>query len=114
MSPAAKLRLQRWTAVAAVLWALLAIALAVAGQLLARADYMPPIQTSGAGGVVLVSWVAPSAQGAGVELGDRVLAVDGATVREWFRERGWERLRAGVPTVYTVETRARQRREVAL
>ena len=114
MSPAAKLRLQRWTAFAAVLWALLALGLAVAGQLLARADYMPPIQTSGAGGVVLVSWVAPSAQGAGVELGDRVLAVDGAPVREWFRERGWERLRAGVPTVYTVETRVRERREVAL
>jgi two-component system NtrC family sensor kinase len=114
MSPAAKIRLQRWTAFGAVLWALLALVLAVTGQIMARADYMPPIQTSGTGGVVLVSWVAGSAQAAGVEVGDRVLAVDGASIRDWFRERGWERLRPGVPASYTLESPAGVRRDVPL
>ena len=55
MSPAAKLRVRRWTAAGAVAWALLALALGVAGQLLVRGDYMPPLQTSGTAGVVVVS-----------------------------------------------------------
>jgi|GEM_PF-580866 len=114
MSPAATLRLQRWTAFAAVLWAVLALGLAIAGQVLARAEYMPPVQTSGTGGVVLVSWIARSAQQAGVEVGDRVVAVDGVPIREWFRDRGWERLEPGVPVVYAVESPDGVRREVAL
>ena len=65
---------------------------------------MPPIQTSGTGGVVLVSWVADSeGVAAGVERGDRVLAVDGAPIREWFRARGWEGCAATCRCVYRVE-----------
>ena len=98
MSPAAKLRLQRLTAFAAVLWALLALGSCGRGPAPRRArDYMPPIQTSGAGRRRVVTWVAPSAQGAGVELGDRVLAVDGAPVRDGSASAAGSDLRAGHP-----------------
>ncbi|HVH17482.1 MAG TPA: ATP-binding protein, partial [Myxococcota bacterium] len=66
-------------------------------------DYMPPLQTSGTGGVVIVSWIADSAKASGIEVGDRVIAVDGAPINEWFRKRGWEALRREVPVVFDVE-----------
>ena len=114
MSPAASLRLRRWTAAAAVIWALLALVLAVAGQVLARGDYMPPLVTSGTGGVVVVSWVADSVHGSGMDVGDRVLAVDGTPVNDWFRRRGWENLRPGVTALYEVEKADGSRRTVPL
>ncbi len=114
MSPAATLMLRRTSAAAAVLWALLALVLSAAGQLFARGDYMPPLQTSGTGGVVVVSWVAPSARGSGVEAGDRVRAVDEIPINDWFRRRGWEQLRAGVPARFEVEKQDGARRTVSL
>jgi signal transduction histidine kinase len=114
MSPAAKLRVRRWTAAGAVAWAVLALLLAVAGQLLVRGDYMPPLQTSGTAGVVVVSWLAEPARASGVEVGDRVLAVDGAPINEWFQRRGWEELRAGVPARWEVEKADGSRRSVSL
>jgi signal transduction histidine kinase len=114
MSPAAMLRLRRWTAAGAVLWAVLALGLALIGQVLARGDYMPPLQTSGTGGVVVVSWLADSAQGSGVDVGDRVMAVDGVPINDWFRKRGWEDLRAGDPARWDVEKADGSRRSVDL
>jgi signal transduction histidine kinase len=114
MSPAASLRLRRWTAAAAVTWALLALVLAVVGQVLARGDYMPPLQTSGTGGVVVVSWVADSVLGSGLDVGDRLHAVDGTPVNDWFRRRGWEELRPGVTALFEVEKPDGSRRAVPL
>ena len=88
--------------------------LAVLGQVLARADYMPPLQTSGTGGVVVVSWIADSVRGSGVDVGDRVLAVDGVPVNDWFRQRGWEALRPGVQALWEVEKSDGARRTVPL
>jgi signal transduction histidine kinase len=102
-SPAATQKIRRWTAAAAVAWALLALVLVAVGQILARGDYMPPVQTSGTGGVVIVSWISPSAAGSGVEVGDRVIAVDGLPINEWFRKRGWEGLRPETPVVFELE-----------
>jgi len=114
MSPAAKLRVRRWTAAGAVAWAALALLLAVAGQLLVRGDYMPPLQTSGTAGVVVVSWLAEPARESGVEVGDRVLSVDGAPVNEWFQRRGWEELSPGTPAYWEVEKSDGSRRSVPL
>jgi signal transduction histidine kinase len=114
MSPAAMLQLRRWTAAAAVLWAVLALLLSVAGQVWVRAEYMPPLQTSGTGGVVVVSWIAPPARGSGVDLGDRVLSVDGVPINDWFRGRGWERLSPGAPARWEVEKTGGARRTVEL
>jgi len=114
MSPAAKLRVRRWTAAGAVGWAVLALALAVAGQVMSRGEYMPPLQTSGTAGVVVISWVAETALRSGVEVGDRVLSVDGAPINDWFQRRGWEELRPGTTAEWEVEKPDGSRRSVAL
>jgi signal transduction histidine kinase len=107
-------RFRRGTALAAVAWAGLALLLAVGGQLNARAPLYPPLQTSGTGGIVIVYWVHETAAAAGVEIGDRVLAVDGRPINTWFRQRGWENLEASVPVSYSLETKDGTPHEVAL
>jgi signal transduction histidine kinase len=108
------LRLRRWTALAAVVWALLALVLAIAGQLTAKGVLYPPLQTSGTGGIVIVHWLHESAAAAGVAVGDRVLAVDGRPINTWFRQRGWENLEGGVAVTYSLEAKDGSTREVAL
>jgi hypothetical protein len=66
------------------------------------------------GGLVLVSAVTPEGASAGVERGNRVLAVDGQPIRDWYRERGWQRLRADTPLRYRIEGRSGAVREIAL
>lgn len=102
MNPTSMHRLRRWTALAAVVWAALALLLAVGGQLNARTPLYPPLQTSGTGGIVIVYWLHETAEAAGVEIGERVLAVDGTPVNTWFRQRGWENLEASVPVSYSL------------
>ena len=114
MNTHSMLRLRRATALAAVVWAGLALLLTVAGQLTARTPLYPPLQTSGTGGIVIVHWVHETAAAAGVEIGDRVLAVDGRPVNTWFRERGWENLEAAQPVRYSLETKDGAARQVAL
>jgi len=108
------LHVRRGTALAAVVWAGLALILAVAGQLTARTPFYPPLQTSGTGGIVIVHWVHETAAAAGVEIGDRVLAVDGRPINTWFRQRGWENLEPAVPVTYSLETKAGAARDVSL
>jgi two-component system NtrC family sensor kinase len=114
VSPLATQRLRRGTALAAMLWALSALFLAVWGQVGTPHALETPIRTSHLGGLVLVSAVTAEGVAAGVERGNRVLAVDGQPIRDWYRARGWQRLRADTPLRYRIEGRGGAVREVAL
>jgi signal transduction histidine kinase len=114
MSPLATQRLRRGSAAAAMLWALSALFLALWGQLAARHAFEPPIRTSHLGGRVLVSAVTEQGVAAGIERGNRVLAVDGIPIHEWYRARGWQRMQADVPLLYRIEGRGGAVREVSL
>ena len=98
----------------AVAWALFALVLAVLGQFAAERGMAPPIQTSGTGGIAMVTWLDASAARAGVERGDRVLSVDGTPVDRWLRERGWELVREGQPVHYQIQKRDGEVMAVAL
>ncbi len=114
MSPEATLRIRRATALLVVLWAVSALVLAIHGQLSSRRIVAAPLQTSAISGVALVSWCSDAAAQAGVKLGDRVIEVEGIPVRQWYRDQGWDELRAGVPIRYLIETREGERFEVEL
>jgi two-component system NtrC family sensor kinase len=105
---------QRATGIAAVLWAVSSLALVVYGQLTAPLRPEPPILTSSLGGLVIVSTVAPDAEAKGVERGQRVLAVDGVPVQQWYRERGWERFEEDRPVRYRLEQSGGRIADVAL
>jgi signal transduction histidine kinase len=100
MSPTATLRLRRTTAAIAVLWALLALVLSVLGQISAPDAPLPPLSTTSIGGIVIVEWRSDEAIALGVERGDRVLTVDGEAINQWYRRRGWEDVREGIPVRY--------------
>jgi signal transduction histidine kinase len=114
MTPLATQRLRRITALAAVAWALSTLGLAVYGQVVTRHALEPPIRTSHLAGLVLVSAVTEEGAAAGVERGNRVLAVDGVPIRDWYRARGWQRMDAATPLLYRIEGRGGSVREVAL
>jgi signal transduction histidine kinase len=114
LSPKATQRLRRGTALAAVLWALSALFLAIWGQVAVPHALEPPIRTSHLGGLVLVSSVTEEGVRAGIERGQRVLAVDGTPIRDWYRTRGWQRLAEDVPLVYRIEGPRGVVREVSL
>jgi signal transduction histidine kinase len=94
---------QRATGLFAVAWALASLALVVYGQATAPERAEAPIYTTSLGGLVVVSTAEPSAEARGVRRGQRVLAVDGVPARQWYRERGWERIREDVPVRYRLE-----------
>ncbi|HEY8120807.1 MAG TPA: ATP-binding protein [Myxococcota bacterium] len=94
---------ERATGLAAVAWAVASLVLVIYGQATAPARAEPPIFTTSLGGLVIVSTVAPEAEAAGVARGQRVLAVDGVPVQEWYRQRGWERIVDGEPVHYRLE-----------
>ena len=100
MSPTATQRFRRATAGIAVAWALLALALSLVGKIGAPEVPLPPVSTTGVGGIVLVEWLSEEAAAAGAVRGDRVLAVDGEPVNSWHRRRGWEDVREGEPIRY--------------
>jgi signal transduction histidine kinase len=105
VNPTATQRIRRATALLAVLWAASALLLAIHGQLSSARNVYAPIQTTALSGAALISWCNEEATEAGVKLGDRVLEVAGVPVREWYRGRGWDELRAAVPIRYLIETR---------
>ena len=105
---------QRATGIAAVLWAAASLALVVYGQLTGPARAEPPILTTSLGGLVIVSALGPDAEALGVRRGQRVLAVDGVPVQTWYRERGWESVRAGRPMQYRLEQSGGRIAEVRL
>jgi len=114
LSPEATQRIWRATALLAVLWSLSALVLAIHGQLSSERSVKPPIETSALSGVALVSWRSDAASQVGVDVGDRVIEVDGIPVRRWYRERGWNELRTEAPIRYLIETPEGERFSVEL
>lgn len=100
MTPQATLRFRRVTAALAVAWALLALVAGVEGQLEAAARPSMPFVGSAAAGRFVLHEVAPSAREAGVEEGDRLLAVDGEPLAWWSGHQGFGGLELGEANRY--------------
>jgi len=94
---------QRATGLLAVAWAIASLVLVIYGQATAPERVEPPILTTSLGGLVIVSSTDASAEARGVARGQRVLAVDGVPVQQWYRERGWERIQEQKPVRYRLE-----------
>jgi signal transduction histidine kinase len=114
VTPEATLRVRRGTALLAVLWAVASLGLGMLGQVSSRASVSPPLQTTALGDLAVVSSLSDAAERAGVQVGDRVLAVDGEPIRAWYRSRGWERMQEGRPVTYRLETAERGVVEVSV
>jgi signal transduction histidine kinase len=105
MDPIATQRLRRATAVLAVAWALSAFALSLIAKAEAELRPRPPIAPMALRGEYwIVQWANEEASGAGVRVGDRVLAVDGRSADRSLDRRFLD-LRDGVPNAYRIERR---------
>ncbi len=102
MTPEGTEKLRKRTAWLAILWAFAALVLSVYGQASSPRTVEPPIHTTSVGSVAVVGSANAEARAAGVELGHRVLAVDGQPIQEWYRSRGWESIAAGKPVHYRI------------
>jgi signal transduction histidine kinase len=104
MTPEVTQRWRRVTAVLAVLWASSALFSSIYGQVTSQGQVAPPIHTTAIGGYAVVSSVSAQGEEAGVTPGDRVLAVDGTPIQDWYRARGWEHVRLDQAIRYRIET----------
>ncbi len=77
-------------------------------------EFVPPIQATYIGGASIIDGVVREAQDAGVELGERLVAVDGLPVLRAMRRPNDAWLRPGVPNSYTIERRSGERYTVSL
>jgi signal transduction histidine kinase len=100
MTPEGTGKLRKRTAWFAIAWALAALVLSVYGQASSPRTVEPPIHTTSVGSSAVVASINEEARAAGIELGYRVLAVDGREIQDWYRERGWEGFTAGKPVRY--------------
>ena len=113
MSPTSTLRMRRATALLAVVWALSAILPSI-GALRPPADGLDhPFTDVRLGRAAVVQAVHPSAAASGVEVGDRILAIDG---EPFFPNaiHSQQALRAGIPHRYEFEKQDGRRFEVTL
>ena len=90
---------RRVTGLLAVSWALLAIGLSLMALFSQAHRLSMPFQLSLITGAAVVEFVTPAARRAGIEVGDRVLEIDGIPAMEAMRfpilfERGWPNLYA--------------------
>ena len=77
MDPTASLRLRTFTAGIAVAWAVLAIVLSAAGLVAPESRMQAPFRDSRLGGMAIIEWLHPAAEGSGLEEGDLLLEADG-------------------------------------
>ena len=84
----------------------MAFGLAVWGQIATPRKVDPPIHTSGIGSVVVVNDLSDQARALGVREGDRVLAVGGVPIQQWYRSRGWDAVDPDAPIAYRIDTAA--------
>jgi signal transduction histidine kinase len=113
MNPSATLRLRRWTAFAALVWACLALV----HNVLAHYVWSPapewPLEITGVGGVFIVQAASPEAAQKGIRPGDRLVAFDGQPLGTWMSQ-GRRALTEGETNVYTVEKPSGKRLDVAV
>ncbi|MDJ0851351.1 MAG: ATP-binding protein [Myxococcota bacterium] len=109
MNPSSTLRWRRLSAVLAAGWALLALGLSVLAIHVGGDVLQHPFADTRLGGAAVVVWATPEAEAAGLEAGDRVLAVDGVPYSDITLDPG-HGLRPGVPVTYSIEKREDGRR----
>jgi signal transduction histidine kinase len=114
MSPTSTLRMRRFTAPLAIAWALSAILPSVAALRAPEGAWDHPFDEPRLGRVALVQSVHPSAAGAGVEVGDRVVALDGRPFFPIAHRSRAAGLREGVANRYAFEKPDGHRFEVEL
>jgi signal transduction histidine kinase len=113
MNPTASFRLRRVTAALAVSWSLLAIVLSLASLRVPEGALARPFEDTRLGGAAVIQQLSPEAERRGVEVGDRVLEMDGEPWLSVLRTPP-SRLLAGVPNRYLLEKRDGRRLEVSL
>ncbi|MBW2713815.1 MAG: hypothetical protein JRC77_08695, partial [Deltaproteobacteria bacterium] len=89
----------------AVYLALLSLYSTIGPLLRASEDSAPPINVTTIAGYTVVQSHSEDARFAGVEVGDRVLAVDGLPAERWFRNSRRSVLIPGIPNSYFIEKR---------
>ena len=114
MNPTSTLRIRRASAALAVAWAGVALVLSLAALVTPPSEIVPPIHATYIGGASIIGGVASQAATAGVEPGQRLVAVDGVPVLRAMRAPRDEWLRPRVPNVYTIERRDGERYTVSL
>jgi signal transduction histidine kinase len=102
LNSSSTLALRRLAATAFTAWALLSIVLALAAMREPSDRLYHPFSDTRVGSIALVEKLAPSAEGTGIEPGDRVLEVAGVPYIESARY-GTDWLRAGIPNHYVFE-----------
>jgi signal transduction histidine kinase len=113
MSPTSSHPMRRATALLAIAWALSAILPSVGALRPPEAGVDHPFQDSRLGRVAIVQSVHPSAAAAGVEVGDRIVELDGRPFVPLALHSA-EGLRPGVPSRYGIEKRGGGRLAVEL
>ncbi len=113
MNPTATLRFRRVTGLAALAWAGFGLVVQVLALALGPPRPQLPIGPSVVGGVAMVQWRSPEAAAAGVEVGDRLLTVDGEPFVRWVRTRARD-LRPDRPNRYGIRKPDGRVREVVL
>jgi len=114
LNPQATQRVRNATAALAIAWALLALALSLVARVEAARSPVPPVAALGIGGDYwIVQWAGEEARAAGVEVGDRLLAVDGEPADTYLLERLGQ-LAPDVPNRYLLEKRDGRRLEVSI
>jgi signal transduction histidine kinase len=101
MNPTASVRFRRITALFAVAWALLSLALSLSPFLRSGPTLWPPFETTGVAGVVVIREPSARAIAAGIEPADHVRTIDGRSIQEWLR-RDFRELRDGVVNHYEI------------
>ncbi len=104
MNPVSTLRVRRLTGMLAASWALLAVGLSLFALFASSDGPVLPVSSSFVAGVSVIHSASPEALAAGVEPGDRILAVDGIPLIRLIQQ-GYRRLDVGQTNEYTVQKR---------
>ena len=102
MSPIATVRFRRATALLAVLWAVAGLFLGIRANLAESERARAPFVASGVGGRQVVHAATPEARAAGIEVGDRLVAVDDVPTAIWLRQ-GRDRIEVDASNRYRLE-----------
>lgn len=89
----------------AVYFALLSLYSTIGPLMMISEESAPPINVSTIAGYTVVQSHSDDAKFAGIEVGDRVLSVDGIPAERWFRNSRSSALIPGIPNSYFIEKR---------